>query len=128
MAHPLLRELAIEMPVAAAADITGEEVVVDLVVIVVVEVMVADPIMMEVEVPMKVELEEVIEAALMVGVKEEKMLVMVRFHHHLIRGLVETIHQLTLMVGIQIMKWMQFLHLQAIQVARHRTPRPMVVP
>lgn len=127
MAHPLLRVLAIEMPVVEAADITGEEVVVDLVVIVVVEVMVAEPIMMEVEVPMKVELEEVIEAALMGGVKEEKMLVMVRFHHHLIRGLVETIHQLTLMVGIQIMKWMQFLHLQVIQVVQQRTPHPMVV-
>ena len=57
MAHPLLRVQVIEMPVAAAADITGEEVVVDLVVIVVVEVMVAEPIMMEVEVPMKVEVE-----------------------------------------------------------------------
>lgn len=127
MAHPLLRVLAIEMLVAEAADITGEEVVVDLVVIVVVEVMVAEPIMMEVEVPMKVELEEVIEAALMGGVKEEMMLVMVRFHHHLIQGLVETIHQLTLMVGIQIMKWMQFLHLQVIQVVQQRTPPPMVV-
>lgn len=127
MAHPLLRVQVIELPVAAAVDITGEEVVVDLVVIVVVEVMVAEPIMMEVEVPMKVEVEEVTEAALMVGVKEEKILVMVMFHHHRIRGLVETTHQLILMVGIQIMKWMQFLHLQAIQVAQHLTPHPMVV-
>lgn len=123
MVHPLL--LVLEIMEAVVVEVTGEEVAGE-------EVVETIIMMLEVveAVIMMVEVVEVVEVVLMAVIKEEMIVVMVRFlhlHPPLMVGQMAITHLQIIMVGTLVMEQIQFLRLQAILEDLIHIPHRMVL-